>query len=142
MRNALSQLASLSTAPDVTVCLKHWQWSDDIAKAVTAALPTLTHLKLTVNLQDRMMTDALLGMALQLGANMPSLNVGAFDLESDQYANTPWPWEGLTIDMLDIADLCKLPMPTGDGDTRVRVKFRAFGFYSLISQVRNQTCMS
>ncbi len=112
MRSVLRQLTSLSTASHVPVCLKGWQWSHDLAQAVLAALPALTHLKLTTDITTcTVLTDALLGVALQLAPHMPSLTVRNLDLQTSQHASTPWPWEELTIDTLDIAELCKLPMP-------------------------------
>ncbi len=45
--------------------------------------------------------------------NWQSVEVPSLTLQSDTHANTPWPWDELTIDTLDIADLCKLPDPSG-----------------------------
>ncbi len=63
--------------------------------------------------------DEQLSTILQLGEQVSSLSVGSIHLQSNQHANTPWPWEKLTIEWFDIADLCKLPDPRGTCKPRV-----------------------
>ncbi len=52
----------------------------------------------------------------QARSQITSLSVRSLALQSDTHANTPWPWDELTIDTLYIADLCKLPDPSGVED--------------------------
>ncbi len=59
---------------------------------------------------------------LPLAQHAPYLKAPSASLDSHQHVNTPWPWRKLTLDTLDIADLCKLPDPTGsDGPRQVEV---------------------
>ncbi len=95
-----------------------WQWDTDMLQTLSASLPELSHLKLGVRLHTPL-TDALLGVVLQMAPHLRSLSAPSLALQSDTHANTPWPWDELTIDTLDIADLCKLPDPSGAVDRMI-----------------------
>ncbi len=84
--------------------------TEELAGMVRGCAPLRFSLRL-----DGPLTDELLGTVLQLGEQVSSLWVSSLQLLSDQHANKPWPWVELTIDTLDIADLCKLPSPRSIG---------------------------
>ncbi len=139
LQRALRGIAKLPWE-GVTVQLAEVDWTDAAAEAVTAALPTLTHLNLTTDIHKcTVLTDALLGLVLQLAPNMRSLHVWSLSLQSDQHANTPWPWEELTIDMLDIGQLGRLPMPAHDAMTTIRSQ--KIELLSVDEQVRSHSYM-
>ncbi len=53
-----------------------------------------------------------------------------------QHANTPWPWDELTVHALDVAQLSKLPMPSELGvDRRPRALVQKIDFYGMDDQV-------
>ncbi len=95
------------------VVFYNWPWRAEVAAAVAAALPTLTHLSLAVHL-DRPLTDELLGWLLQLGPHVRSVRVKGLDLQSDQHSAVAWPWEELVCEEgVNMASLANLPDPCG-----------------------------
>ncbi len=77
-------------------------------------------------------------MHLQARAHITGLSVWSLALESGTHANTPWPWDELSVSYLDIADLCKLPDPAGAGAPRT-VVCRELVLSARITQVRAQS---
>lgn len=72
--------------------------------------------------------------AVQAGNSVTRLVVPSLELQSDQHADTPWPWEALRVDKPNITDLCKLPDPAGQ--RAVRVLCRDVYIDSSVLQVR------
>ncbi len=60
----------------------------------------------------------LLLCTVQVAPQLPYLGCESLDLQSDQHANTPWPWRHLHVEMCDVHMLTKLPEPTSDGEQR------------------------
>ncbi len=75
-------------------------------------LPGLGELTFSIEL-DEPLTDELLGAVLGVGTRVERLTCPSVALQSDQHANTPWPWEFLTCTTLDVGQVCRLPDPAG-----------------------------
>ncbi len=116
LKEVLEQLALLS-APGAVIQLSSWRWDEACVQAVADMLPKLGHLSFSIKTREyEPVTDEQLSLMLRVAEHVPRLSVGSLSLQSDTHANTPWPWDELTIDTLDIADLCKLPDPSGAKD--------------------------
>ncbi len=93
--------------------LTNWQWVPDLCAALTDGLPALTHLRFGVSLTGSetapcSLTDECMGAAVLLRvmrATVPRL-------QSDQWANTPWPWQDVYLRHgLNVVDFARLPDP-------------------------------
>ncbi len=73
---------------------------------------------------------------MQASPYLSSVDLCTLELQSDTHANTPWPWNEITIDTLDIADLCKLPNPSGGEGRPRRVICRELVFSERLLEVR------
>ncbi len=85
-----------------------------MAQAFADAAPLLPHLQFGV-LIEKPLTDELLGLVQQMGPRMRRLSVHSLALQSDQHANTPWPWDELGLGGVDLAHIARLPNPSGEG---------------------------
>ncbi len=92
----LQQLQQLQTAAHTVVQLQGLQWTAAMAAAVAAAAPLLQHLQLAVS-ADQPLTDELLSALLHMSPPVRQVTVGTPLLQSDQHANTPWPWDKLSF---------------------------------------------
>ncbi len=85
----------------------------------TALLPdswlTRAHTHAHTRARERERSSTFVFMAhAQASAQITGLCVSSLALQSDTHANTPWPWDELSISSFDITDLCKLPDPAGE----------------------------
>ncbi len=76
------------------------------------ALPGLGELNFCIELGEPL-TDELLGVVLGMGTRVQNLTCPSLALQSDQHANTPWPWDELTCTTFDVGQVCRLPDPAG-----------------------------
>ncbi len=119
LRNTLRQLSALD-APGSTVWLREWDWGvQGMAQVVRDVVPALPHLRLSVDV-GKALTDELLGVALEMGPCVRSLSVEGLELQSDQHANTAWPWDELECEFMTLSSVLKLPRAHGPGDCVIR----------------------
>ncbi len=114
-----------SQAPGATVQLQRWSWHPSTLATLAAGLPALPHLSFALNLH-KPLTDELL-MAV-VATNVHSLSVRSLSLQSDEHANTPWPWKQLTVETVDMAQLLKLPSPATACGGKAVIQFGGLGF--------------
>ncbi len=108
---SLLYLSEIRRTPGtVSVTLSDWQLSADTAQE---AADILASAPAAYSFTARMgtLTDAALGALLVLAPRVRRVSVGGIQLQSGQYANVPWPWEGLEVSRLHAAALARLPDP-------------------------------
>ncbi len=118
----LRQLSALRTCDGALLKVELWDWDwsalgQQCARALADLLPTLPSLSVSVVLQ-RPLTVNVLGVVLAMGAHVRGLCVPRLALRTDTHANTPWPWERLTVVELDMCQIWRLPNPAGHGSPR------------------------
>ncbi len=89
------------------------------------------------------LTDALLGAVLRMGPYMRRLSVPSLALQSDQHANTPWPWEELSVGALDLAQFGRLPDTTAaqsQANVEVRCDLSVGADIFQASELQTRTC--
>ncbi len=115
----LQQLQRLQTAADTVVQLKGLQWTAAMAATVAAAAPLLQHIRFSAHTTNAL-TDELLGALLQMSPPIRQVSVGALQVQSDQHANTLWPWDKLSFTGdTDMCSLLRLPAPRADSPTTI-----------------------
>ncbi len=118
LRAVLRQLGGLQLATaGADIVLAGWQWDADMAQTLADAAPLLPHLQFAVR-TDQPLTDELLGAVLRMGPRMRRLSVPSIALQSGQHANTPWPWDELAVQAVDLVQVARLPEPQGAGAPR------------------------
>ncbi len=120
LRNAMQQLGSLhvETAARRVCVLSGWALTDEVLSVVADMTPTLADTGFGwCGLQA--LTSQQLSSLLRVGPRLCRLSVYSLSLQSDQHANTPWPWDELTVLQCDAAMLLRLPNPGGEGTFRV-----------------------
>ncbi len=112
----LQQLRELQADGTDVVDLHDCHWTAELAAAAASALPALEHLRMGVYVKE--LTDELLGLLLTLGPYIRCVGTDTLKLQSDQHANTPWPWEVLRVYSTALpkqpwaaAQLLRLPNP-------------------------------
>lgn len=115
--NVLRELAaSLQAASGAVVTLRgryaDWDWPVDTLPTLLTELSQLPQLRFNVTVPGAL-TDSRLSTLLACGT-VARLTVASLELQSDQHANTPWPWDKLTVYAreTDITHLAQLPDPT------------------------------
>ncbi len=110
IRNTLRQLQDLKT-PEAIIELLDWDCTEDTVRAITIEGAHLTDMSVRLSI-DESLTGSLLTLLLQSGQGISRLVVRSLDLQSDQHANTPWPWQELIIkSSADMVQLLRLPDP-------------------------------
>lgn len=79
--------------------------------------------------------QASMQVCVELAPSMRRLAVRSLALQSDQCANTLWPWEQLTVETLDMAQVLRLPKPSSEGVICV-VEFSRLEVGAGVQQVR------
>ncbi len=137
LQNTLRQLGDqFNTTNKPTIVLSGWNWQDDsVVQTLASAIPTLPQFKFGID-TDCDLTDGLLGAVIAMGPQLCSVSVPRLSLQADTHANTPWPWEQLTVSLLDAGQLAKLPSTRGgDQAARRKVCFNWLQFESDILKV-------
>ncbi len=112
LADVLRQLRDLQAHRPVCVALDEWDWSVESLHALAREGPSLTQLSYKFSLAISHVTDELLGGLLQCGEAVKRLVVGSLQLQSDQHANTPWPWEHLVLKTsAAMTQMLRLPDP-------------------------------
>ncbi len=117
LRNAMQQLGCLQVQKG-TVAISGWALTRDAARAVADTMPTLPDISIEWCASEAL-TDQQLRRLLRTVPQLRRLSVPSLNLQSDQHANTPWPWEELAVSECDAAMLLRLPNPGGEGAPRV-----------------------
>lgn len=108
---SLLYLSEIRRTPGtVSVTLSDWQLSADTAQEaadILASVPAAYSFSAHIGT----LTDAALGALLVLAPRVRRVSVGGIQLQSGQYANVPWPWEGVEVSRLHAAALARLPDP-------------------------------
>ncbi len=139
LRNALRQLEGLrvSKSKPVQLRLHRWQWDTETVRAFLAAVPVLA--EFGIHTDGRISTDISdeqLSLLLSVAPGvLPKLNVVSLKLQSDTHANTPWPWEELTVHEFYVLKLLRYPWPGGDGAPR-----KVAAFLLLDASIREVRC--
>ncbi len=107
LRNALQQLGTLHDPPPVYIRYKQevkpaLPWTPELLRVLAEAPRNIPSVKAAVRV-DGPLTDELLTSVLHNGRHVHSLSVASVSLQSDTYANTPWPWEEFTCDTVDVS---------------------------------------
>ncbi len=105
--------------------------SDMVATFTSASLARTV----TVLIDD--LTDETMTALLLMGRQVRKLTVDKLALESDQHANTPWPWEEFVIRTCNVAHFARLPDPRG-GRGKREIRFEYMHIRGDISVVRWQ----
>ncbi len=100
----------LLNAPYATVDLARWTWTLEMLDLLRGALPTLQHLKLSIN-TTQVVADDIFSSMLRLGSRMESLSLGGVNLQSHRYKTRRWPWAKCVIQSINVAGVIKLPRP-------------------------------
>ncbi len=72
-----------------------------------STLHTLSHLKLHLNIST--LTDALLGLLLDIGSQLHSVSLGSAKLTTYEHAEKVWPWDELVLYTVCMSDITRLP---------------------------------
>lgn len=129
----LTQLSRLE-APNTAIEISRNAWSSKTLKILAAHLPTLSHLRFGT-LFVHHLGDSELTQLLRMGRVIRKLLITRLQLESDQHASAAWPWKEVTIDMVDVALLTKLPRPSGRTAT---IRYKSMDLTD-VTQVRTGT---
>ncbi len=96
--DTIRQLTSLQASGGVVVLPDPWPAEGWPALATAISeLPHQPRLRFSVKIQQPL-TDALLCGMLQCGTAVAQLTVDSLSLQSEQYADTPSPWDRLTVE--------------------------------------------
>ncbi len=119
----LAQLHDLQTAPDTLVTLQEWVWTDETARALATALPTLTHLKVNVDMRDQF-TDVVLRTAVLMGPCVHRLSMYQLRTQ-DNRSPVSWPSPNtqLHVISLNTRDIPYLPHISGGGPVAIYASF-------------------
>lgn len=90
-----------------------------MVQIVQDVVPTLPHLRFSVDVGE-VLTDELLGVALQAGSHVCSLSAWEPKLKSAQHANTPCPWDELEFTCVSLANVLGLPSAQGRAPCTIR----------------------
>ncbi len=121
-------------APGTLIRISKWRWTAGLAHSVASTLATSPHPRLSI--QSDLLTDGLLSALLVLSPYLYHIDFFAIKLHSMQHADAPCPWQSLSVDMGDLADMVRLPWPK-DGEDPIRVSCHTLDITSDgIKQVR------
>ncbi len=111
--DTLRQLSPLQVGEGHRVTLVGFSWCNGRIEAALAIIPTLPHLRFTVQVDGRAMnfTDGLLRLLLHVAPGDNSPKAWCLYLSAD-HRSERWPWKLLTFhDRADMAGLLRLPDP-------------------------------
>ncbi len=126
---ALGRLHDMQTSPSCIVYLDQWEMTPYVVQALHQNQPQLEHLRM--GLKYYVLTTQLIATCLQLPSNCRNMYVNAIKLTSDEHANTPWPWEELTISSVDMTQLLYMPKPSSASGGCVTVRFHVLDLKSV-----------
>ncbi len=137
LQNTLRQLGdSLQATNRPVLYFSGWQWQQDsVVQTLAAAIPTLPQFRFGIGTGEAL-TDGLLDAVIAMGPQLCRVSVGSLSLQSDAHANTPWPWEELSVSTLDLGQVSRLPQTTVScGRPARKVEVRSLHLSSDITQV-------
>ncbi len=108
LRNTLQQLADLQGSDVTNVVLQGWD-CQAMADVLPDSAAEIQHLRLCVHTPGPL-TDVLLRAVLRVGPCVRGLVVDSLDLQSD-HSDVVWPWSGLSMEWVDVAQLLRLSAP-------------------------------
>ncbi len=136
LKHALKQCQTLWVVNGHTAVLAKWQWTEAMAQAVAAAQPSLKHLNIVVHNKDTTLTDELLRLYASMGPLVRGWAVKKLHLTTSEHGATPHLPPQITIESIEAASLCHLPIPgaatEGEGEQPasggVTINCARFGF--------------
>ncbi len=126
----------------VTVHLPRWAWSADMLRAYPLYAAALNEKSMELDddaFRVSELTVELLGAAIEVAQQLPSLSLGSLALQSDEHAGVAWPWQELSLGEANVAQLPRLPDPAGPGAPRT-VSCAQLVIGSDVLQVRLHAC--
>ncbi len=137
LKHVLKQLQHVSFSPGHTVVLSKWQWTEAMAQALVASLPCLKYLNIAVHNKDTTLTDDLLRLYVSMGPCIQGWAVKSLHLTTSEHGATPHLPPHITIESVEAASLCHLPIPgvategegvQASGGARTTITCARFGF--------------
>ncbi len=112
LRRAWEQVAEVHLSAPAGITLQDMEWTPALAQTVCDLISLLPH-----NIHDVAVcedpTDESMAVLLSMGTHIKRLELIHLNLQSEQHASVPWPWDEVTLCCVEPRSLLRLPNPRG-----------------------------